>query len=137
MATKGQELAHYITVHIALTGRTQREIARDAGIPSQNFLSMLKSGTAKLPLARVPALADALEVPRVDLLWLCLRAHAPELTEVLESVLPELPTSDDEVALMRGYRALREKGILDGTGCELRGLGPKGRSSGWAKISRK
>ena len=39
-------------------------------------------------------------------------------------------------SLMRGYRALRQKGIIDDTGVELRGLGPMGRASGWAKVSR-
>jgi hypothetical protein len=135
MTTK-QELAHFITVQIALTGRTQREIADEAGLPNQNFLSMLKSGTAKVPLRRVPALAAALDVPAVDLMFRCLRAQEPELAAIIAMILPELPNTEDEVMLMRGYRILREKGIIDDHGVELRGLGPKGRASGFAKISR-
>jgi hypothetical protein len=94
---------------------------------------MLKSGDAKVPLRRVPALAAALDVPAVDLMFMCLKAQEPELTEILATILPELPSSEDEVMLMRGYRILREKGIVDDNGVELRGLGAKGRASGWSR----
>jgi Ni,Fe-hydrogenase III large subunit len=58
------------------------------------------------------------------------------LAAIIAMILPELPNTEDEVMLMRGYRILREKGIIDDHGVELRGLGPKGRASGFAKISR-
>jgi transcriptional regulator with XRE-family HTH domain len=135
--TPKQKLAQYIAARIALTGKTQREIAKEAGIASQNFLSMLKSGDAKVPLRRVPALAAALDVPAIDLMFTCLKAQEPELAEILAAILPELPSSEDEVMLMRGYRILREKGIVDENGVELRGLGAKGRASGWSRIARK
>jgi transcriptional regulator with XRE-family HTH domain len=136
MTTKKQLLADYIAARIALTGKTQREIAQEAGIASINFISMLKCGKAKVPLARVPALAAALGASYVDLMFLCLNAQEPALAAVFAALQPELPTTDDEVALMRAYRVLREEGIIDDKGVELRGLGPKGRASGWAKISR-
>lgn len=41
--------------------KTQAEIAAEAGLRSVNFLTMLKNGTSKVPLDRVPALAKALE----------------------------------------------------------------------------
>ena len=41
--------------------KTQAEIAAEAGLRSLNFLTMLKNGTSKVPLDRVPALAKALE----------------------------------------------------------------------------
>jgi transcriptional regulator with XRE-family HTH domain len=135
MTTKKQLLADYIAARIALTGKTQREIAREAGIASINFISMLKCGKAKVPLARVPALAAALGAPYVDLMFLALNAQEPALAAVFALLQPELPTTEAEVALMRAYRALRDKGIIDDKGVELRGLGPKGRASGWARVS--
>jgi len=134
--TKKAELALFIANKIKASRRTQREIARDAGIPNSNFLSMIKAGDAKIPISRVPALADALGVHRADLLRRVLEADHPEMFAIIDSVLPELPATDDEVALIRAYRFLKGKGIIDGDGCELRGLGPKGRASGWARISR-
>ena len=44
--------------------KTQKEIAQDAGFVNANMLSLLKSGANKVPLDRVPALAQALEVDR-------------------------------------------------------------------------
>ncbi|WP_311029390.1 helix-turn-helix transcriptional regulator [Mesorhizobium koreense] len=41
--------------------KSQLEIATEAGFINANVLSMIKSGTSKLPLDRVPALAKALE----------------------------------------------------------------------------
>jgi hypothetical protein len=41
--------------------RSQTEIATAAGLPSVNFLSMIKDGKAKLPMDRVVTLANALE----------------------------------------------------------------------------
>jgi hypothetical protein len=136
MTTKKQELAQFLEAHIILTGKTQREIARDAGIPSINFISMMKAGNSKVPLRRVPALANALHVPVFELLWRCLHAYEPEAVKILEAVMPEGPLSEHEVMLVRAHRILVERGLIDDAGCELRGLGPKGRASGWAKISR-
>ncbi|GGC10561.1 hypothetical protein GCM10011363_29060 [Marivita lacus] len=37
--------------------KTQKEIARDAGLAHPNVLSMMKTGECKVPIARIPALA--------------------------------------------------------------------------------
>lgn len=66
MATKPHadtRLAKYVAQRVAdLNGRkTQAEIAAEAGFVNANMLSMIKSGTSKLPLDRVPQLARALD----------------------------------------------------------------------------
>jgi transcriptional regulator with XRE-family HTH domain len=134
--TKKEELALFIASKIKASRRTQREIARDAGIPNSNFLSMIKTGDAKIPMSRVPSLADALGVPRAELLRRVLEADHAQVLEVLDAILSEMPVAEDEIALMRAYRFLKLKGIIDAAGCEIRGLGKKGRASGWARISK-
>ena len=52
--------------------KTQGEIAEEAGFISPNMLSMLKKGSTKLPIDRVPALAKALECDPALLLRLAL-----------------------------------------------------------------
>lgn len=52
--------------------KSQIEIAAEAGFVSQNMLSMLKNGSSKLPLDRVPSLARALECDPAYLLRLTL-----------------------------------------------------------------
>lgn len=134
--TKHEQLSAFIAAKVKASRRTQREIARDAGIPNQNFLSMICSGKAKVPLARVPALADALGVHRAELLRLCLQAYEPELLSVLRLVLSDTPTTSDEIALLRGYRILKQKGVIGTDGVEIRGLRKSRKSAHWAKISR-
>ena len=44
--------------------KSQREIAIQAGFPNPNYVSMIKAGSSKLPLDRVPSMAKALDVDR-------------------------------------------------------------------------
>jgi hypothetical protein len=134
--TNQKQLAALISAKVKASRRTQREISRDAGFPNQNFLSMICSGKAKVPLARVPALADALGMHRAELLRLCLEAYEPDLLAVLQLVLPDLPTTSDEIALVRGYRILKEKGVIGTDGVEIRGLRKSRKSPYWSTISR-
>jgi transcriptional regulator with XRE-family HTH domain len=50
--------------------KSQAEIATEAGFVNPNMISMIKSGSARLPIDRVPALARALEVDPRRLLQL-------------------------------------------------------------------
>ena len=52
--------------------KSQKEIAQEAGFLNANMLSLLKSGTNKIPLDRVPALAKALEADPAYLMRLSL-----------------------------------------------------------------
>ncbi len=52
--------------------KSQNEIAAEAGFVSVNMLSMVKAGSTKLPLDRVPTLARALECDPAYLLRLTL-----------------------------------------------------------------
>jgi transcriptional regulator with XRE-family HTH domain len=67
-------LAKFVAQRIAeLSGRkTQSEIAREAGFPNPNMISMIKSGATKLALDRVPQLAKALDCDPAFLLRLAL-----------------------------------------------------------------
>ena len=134
--TKQQQLSAFIAAKIKASRRTQKEIARDAGIPNANFLSMICSGAAKVPLQRVPALADALGVHPADLLRRCLEAYEPKLLAVIDLVLPDLPTTADERALLRGYRILKQNGVVGTDGVEIRGLRKTRKSPDWSTIRR-
>jgi hypothetical protein len=52
--------AAFIAYHLKVSHKTHVEIAREVGLSSSNLLSMMKSGSMKIPLDRVPALADSL-----------------------------------------------------------------------------
>lgn len=52
--------------------KSQKEIAAEAGYANANNLSMIKTAESKLPLERVPALANALECDVVHLFKLAM-----------------------------------------------------------------
>ncbi|MHA6731249.1 XRE family transcriptional regulator [Devosia sp. A369] len=56
--------------------KSQLEIASEAGFTSTNMMSLIKSGSTRLPLDRVPALAKALNVDPARLLQLALEQWA-------------------------------------------------------------
>ena len=52
--------------------KSQGEVATEAGFNNPNMISLIKSGSTRLPLDRVPAMAKALEVDPAYLLLLAL-----------------------------------------------------------------
>jgi hypothetical protein len=52
--------------------KNQAEIASEAGFANVNMLAMIKNGATRLPIDRVPALAEALKVDPARLLQLAL-----------------------------------------------------------------
>jgi len=82
--TKQIPVYEYIAQIIAMSGKTQVEIAQEVGFKKPNMLSMIKMGKTKLPLTKAPALADALGIDRKHLVMRCLREYHPDIVEVLE-----------------------------------------------------
>ncbi|HEV7286880.1 MAG TPA: hypothetical protein VGN75_18685 [Kaistia sp.] len=71
------KLSRYLSKTIAgLEGtKSQREIAADLGYEKSNIISMFKSGEAKVPLDKLPALARSLSVDLGFLLRLGLEQY--------------------------------------------------------------
>jgi transcriptional regulator with XRE-family HTH domain len=86
--------------------KTQREIAAAAGYARPNILSMLKSGETKVSLARVPALAKALETDPVHLFRIAMTDQWPELASVIDDIFGRHMASANEFAiLLKPWRA--------------------------------
>ncbi|MBT8467567.1 MAG: helix-turn-helix domain-containing protein, partial [Deltaproteobacteria bacterium] len=90
---------------------TQAEIAMRAGFPKPNVLSMMKNGLTKVPLARVPALAQALGIEQTQFLDCALAEYHPEVYQILTEVLG-LPLAPDEEALLGLYRIANLNGNI-------------------------
>ncbi len=74
-------LADYIEKRVLeLRPKQQSQIAEEAGFKNVNMLSMIKSGTSKLPLDRVAALAKALDCDSKLLFRLALEQQGNETT---------------------------------------------------------
>ena len=90
-------LAQFIDQRIGeLHHKTQADIAKEAGFRNANFITMLKTGSSKLALDRVPQLAKALEVEPALLMRLAIeQSYGPEMLRTLVQLL-SVPLSDDE-----------------------------------------
>lgn len=96
-------LAEHITAKIADVQhfKSQKRIAQEVGFDSPNFVSMLKTGEARLPIDRVVDLAKSLECDPAELMHLTLNAAfgrevAGEIVELLGG-----PLTDRERELLR------------------------------------
>lgn len=68
--------------------KTQADIAQEAGFRNANFLSMLKTGSSKLALDRVPSLAKALDVDPAFLMRLAIeQSFGPEMLRLISMLL--------------------------------------------------
>ena len=89
---------------IELKPLTQAEIAERAGFPNPNVVSMLKDGSTKLAVDRVPDMAKALECDPALLLRLALeQSHGATLARTIFEIAGPLPT-ENERQLLEEFR---------------------------------
>lgn len=83
-STSPESLAEFLTRHIDACEKTQAEIAAEVGFPHSNIISMIKKGNTKVPVARVPGFASALDLCEHDLLRRVLAEDHQELLAILD-----------------------------------------------------
>ena len=92
-------LAKFVSKRIdELHNKTQADIAREAGFKNANFVTMIKTGSAKLPLDRVPEFAKALDTDPGALMRLAIeQTYGPKMLAVFVELLGE-PLTENERA---------------------------------------
>ena len=89
--------------------KTQAEIATQAGFINVNMLAMIKAGSNRLPIDRVPALAKALDVDPAYLLLLALEQQIGSTeAQAIVSILSTAVTQNE----MAWVEAIREASDL-------------------------
>ena len=78
--------------------KTQAEIAEEAGFVNQNMITMLKKGSTKVPIDRVPALAGALDCDPALLLRLALEQSEGSTAAAAIYEIIGQPISKNEMA---------------------------------------
>jgi transcriptional regulator with XRE-family HTH domain len=91
------KIAQYLRKRIdSLTGiKSQKQIAREIGYDRPNMLSMMKTGETKVPLEKVPALAEALGCDVGHLMRLGLEQYWPNKLDVIHEVFGRLITANE------------------------------------------
>ena len=100
---KVTNVAEYISHAIELSGRTQKDIARDVGWAKPNVLSMMKQGITKVPIEKVPALARACGVDEANFLRIVMTEYSPDVWAVIVKYAGDV-LSEDERAMLKEYR---------------------------------
>lgn len=97
--------SEYLAQAIALSGKSQKEIAKEAGYDRPNVLSMMKTGVTKIPVGRVPAIARACGVDPKVMLSLVMEEYHPEVWDTLADTIGDAITlSDEERSLVANHR---------------------------------
>lgn len=93
-------VADYLSQQIALSGKSQKEIAEELSYEKPNIITMFKQGKTKVPLNKVSQFAKALGVDPVHFLRIVLLEYSPETWEVLEQILGRSMISESEMSLL-------------------------------------
>lgn len=106
-------VAAYIEQQIALSDKSQKDIAAAMGYDKPNVLTMIKQGKTKLPINKVGPLARALGIDPVHLLRLTMSEYMPETWDTIEDIVGQSLVSVGEKKLLDELR-----GALGGIGLD-------------------
>lgn len=109
-STKAPEFVRYLDRLINISPKTQNQIAQEVGYDKSNIITMLKQGTTRLPLERVPAMARALQQDPAEMLRLWMRDYMPEALVVIEDTLG-MAMSKNERSWVANLRKLSPGGL--------------------------
>jgi transcriptional regulator with XRE-family HTH domain len=84
--------------------KSQAQIASEAGFTNSNMVAMIKSGATRLPLDRVPALAEALSVDPARLLQLAFEQWAGSAAARAFDAIFDTVVSSNEVGWLEEIR---------------------------------
>ncbi len=91
-------------------GLSDHDLCRAVGFEREIFLTLIKAGTMKLPLNKVPVLATALGLDPVELLKVALGESDPALSQLIGDLFDPLRLSSTEVNLIKHLRKLSGDG---------------------------
>ena len=97
-------VAGYITQQLSISPKTQVEVTEELGLDKPNIVTMFKQGRTKVPINRVPALANALGVDPVYLLSLTMNEYMPDAWQVIQKLLKNALITDNELAIINIIR---------------------------------
>ena len=103
-AQKKPTVAEYLAAQIALSGKSQADIAREIGYERSNVVNMIKQGKLKLPITKVGQFATALGVDPVHLLRLTMAEYMPETMAAVEEIMGRTLLTQSELRILEVTR---------------------------------
>jgi hypothetical protein len=99
-------VAEFLTFHIDISDKAQKDIASEIGYDKPNVLTMIKQGKTKLPLTKIGPIAKAIDADPAYLLRLALTEYVPETWSAIEGLLPGELLTANERKLIEEFRKL-------------------------------
>lgn len=128
--------------HVTLDQRmTERQITDEAlgarlGYQKPNAIAMMRTGQMRMPLHKVLALAQALDLPARELFEALMHESMPEVLEVMRAVYDPMERAPTEIYLIK-HLCNSVGGVFTIPGCGVQQLGcPKWGSAKKAKAGR-
>jgi transcriptional regulator with XRE-family HTH domain len=84
---------------VALSPLTQREIAARAGYPRSNIITMFKTGDTRIPLPKIPVLAEILGIDPKRFLRVALQEYDPQVLRVIQDTFGPLVSRNEHEIL--------------------------------------
>ena len=87
-------------------GMSDADLCHAIGFDKLIALTLVKAGTMRMPLNKIPALALGLSLEPGPLLKVALQESSPGLLELIKDVLDPIPLTECEVNLIKHLRRL-------------------------------
>lgn len=105
-------IGHLLTVRQGVLGVTDEKIAEALGYEDERTVAMIKSGRLRLPLSKVKAFANVLELDPGQVLAELLRTTDPAILDAIESCLGPLYVTPDELRVIGELRRAADGRVL-------------------------
>lgn len=106
-------VADLITIRMSDLDIKNTDLAAALDYPVANVISMMKSGSMRLPESKIVAAADKLQIDRAMLLRKVLNENNPRLWDVIDKILGPKLISANEIALLNLVRENLEGHDID------------------------
>jgi transcriptional regulator with XRE-family HTH domain len=108
----GVSVADFITQQLALSPKSQREIATEIGYENPNVITMFKQGNTKLPLSKVKLLAQTLGLDPRYFLRIVMSEYMPETWDMINDILDDQWDVSDEEMQVIGVMRQAADGLI-------------------------
>lgn len=91
----------YMAWKIENCGMTQKELATKLGYKNPNNITMLKKGSTRFPVDKIPAFAKELGLDPAKTLRLCLEEYNPELLDAIDLISGTLISQNERYIITK------------------------------------
>lgn len=103
--SKPKTVAEYINWQIQICGKSQKQIATEAGFEKPNIITMFKQGQTKIPIEKIGRLAKAIEVDAIYLYKLCMQEYQPDTWKEIQKMFNQPVLTENEVEIIEAIRS--------------------------------